>query len=67
MRERGDFDSKKWTSSSKIGPVKCENGLATVVPGDPNQTYRCSNVSLMSGQIDRTRALAANRDVDGLL
>lgn len=45
MREHGDFDSKKWKSNNKKGPIKCKNGLATVVPGDAKQTFRCSNVS----------------------
>lgn len=46
MREHGDFAPKKWKSDkSNKGPIKCKNGLATVVPGDATQTYRCSNVS----------------------
>jgi hypothetical protein len=48
MRERGEFDSRKWNSSKKKGPVECQDGLATVVPGDASQTFRCSNVSYMS-------------------
>jgi len=46
MREHGDFAPQKWKSDkSNKGPIKCKNGLATVVPGDAKQTYRCSNVS----------------------
>jgi hypothetical protein len=67
MRERGDFDSRKWNSSKKKGPVECKDGLATVVPGDASQTFRCSNVSDVSGQEDVMRNFAAHQDVDGLL
>lgn len=52
MRENGDFESRKWTSTNlAAGPVKCQNGLAKVVPGDAKQTYRCSNVSDTSKKV----------------
>lgn len=57
QRESGEMDSSQWTSWDKWGRrgnwrqrrdhVPCVNGLATVEAGNPNQTFQCSNVSLL--------------------
>ena len=54
MRAVGDLAANKWPSYNKAGSVKCVNGLATVVKGDPTQTFRCDNVS------ERPRLLAVH-------
>lgn len=45
MQAAGDLAPNKWESFNQQGPIKCTNGLATVVAGDPMQTFRCENVS----------------------
>jgi len=44
MRAAGDLAATKWKSFTGKGPVKCINGLATVVPGDPLYTFRCDGM-----------------------
>ncbi|KXX75557.1 hypothetical protein MMYC01_207217 [Madurella mycetomatis] len=40
----GAMDSKKYKSRGGNGAIRCRNGLAQVVPGDPMNTFRCNNV-----------------------
>lgn len=41
----GTYNSSNYPSRSFAdGPVACVNGLAEVVPGDADQTFRCSNI-----------------------
>lgn len=57
QRASGEMDSSKWTSWDKWGRkgnwkqrrdhVPCVNGQAVVERGNPNQTFACSNVSLV--------------------
>lgn len=51
-RSSGEYDSKKWTSFVKIHKdndvIRCNNeGLAVVEPGNPDQTFKCKNVSVL--------------------
>ncbi|KAH8199083.1 hypothetical protein TruAng_006770 [Truncatella angustata] len=44
-RKAGVFDSRQYKSfSAEAGPVACVDGLSAVVPGDANNTFRCSNI-----------------------
>lgn len=36
----------QYKSYTKEGPVPCVDGYAEVIPGDKNNTFACSNVSL---------------------
>ena len=45
QREAGELESSKW-QALQAPYVKCEGGLATVVPGDANQTFKCNNMDL---------------------
>jgi hypothetical protein len=38
------MDSEQYTSRGGVGAIRCENGVAEVVPGDATNTFRCSNV-----------------------
>jgi hypothetical protein len=44
MRASGSLAATKWPSFTGKSPVKCINGLATVVAGDPLQTFRCDGM-----------------------
>lgn len=46
QRAAGLMDSTVYASyAAEEGPVACVDGVAEVVVGDPNNTFRCSNVS----------------------
>jgi hypothetical protein len=44
----GNYDSKKWNGFDKKRPdknvIKCKNGKAVAVKGDPAQTYTCKDI-----------------------
>ncbi|KAF7187892.1 hypothetical protein HII31_10792 [Pseudocercospora fuligena] len=47
----GDYDSAKWNGwneNSRNGrvSVQCVDGVAEVVPGDADQTYKCNNIDM---------------------
>lgn len=47
QRESGEMDSSQYPALPLDIPfVKCEGGLATVVPGDANQTFQCNNMDM---------------------
>lgn len=39
------MDSTLYPSYAGAAPVACVNGVAEVIPGDANNTFKCSNVS----------------------
>lgn len=44
---KGLWDSSMYSYSSLMaaaGPVPCVDGFAEVIPGDRNNTFKCSNV-----------------------
>lgn len=41
----GLMESSLYPSYAGAAPVACIDGVAQVVPGDANNTFRCSNVS----------------------
>jgi hypothetical protein len=48
QRAMGNYDSKKWNGFDKKRPdknvIKCKNGKAVAVKGDPAQTYTCKDI-----------------------
>ncbi|KAK0716089.1 hypothetical protein B0H67DRAFT_582373 [Lasiosphaeris hirsuta] len=45
QNKNGAYDSRKWKSNPHRGDfVRCQDGLAKVVPGDPLNTFRCNKV-----------------------
>lgn len=42
----GAMDSRKYKSRGGVGAIRCKNGTADVIPGDPLNTFRCSNVRI---------------------
>jgi hypothetical protein len=42
-REAGVMES---TQYPELGYTACKNGVAEAIPGDANNTFRCSNVSI---------------------
>lgn len=42
--QAGQMDSSRYP---ELGYTPCENGFAAAIPGDSNNTFRCSNVSSM--------------------
>lgn len=42
------MDSSIYASYAAEGPVACVDGVAEVIAGDANNTFRCSNVSISS-------------------
>lgn len=42
------MDSTLYKSYAGAAPVACVNGVAEVVPGDANNTFKCSNVSKLN-------------------
>lgn len=45
QRAAGQFDQSQYPALD-VPLVRCEGGLATVIPGDANQTFRCNNMDL---------------------
>lgn len=45
QRDAGLFDATLYPSFAGAGPVACVDGVAAVIPGDANNTFRCDNVS----------------------
>lgn len=44
QKAAGVFDSKLYPSFAGAAPVACVDGVAEVIAGDANNTFRCSNV-----------------------
>lgn len=49
QKAAGVFDSKLYPSFAGAAPVACVDGVAEVIAGDANNTFRCSNVRESSG------------------
>lgn len=45
QKAAGAMDSTLYPSYAGAAPVACVNGVAEVIPGDANNTFKCSNVS----------------------
>lgn len=45
QRAAGAMDSSVYASYAAAAPVACVDGVAEVIVGDANNTFRCSNVS----------------------
>ncbi|KAI1878150.1 uncharacterized protein JN550_000332 [Neoarthrinium moseri] len=44
-RAQGVYDSTQYKSySAEAGPVLCQDGVAAVIPGDANNTFRCNAI-----------------------
>lgn len=69
QKAAGVFDSALYPSYAGAAPVACVNGVAEVVPGDANNTFRCSNVSqILSPQtLLSQNSNASDRLLDRLL
>ncbi|PNS14549.1 hypothetical protein CAC42_2606 [Sphaceloma murrayae] len=61
-RAEGAYNSSNLAIQALPQPVKCVNGLATVVPGDRLQTFRCRNLDL---QDFKTHAELGSRSGSG--
>jgi hypothetical protein len=44
----GKFDSKRWNGFGKKRTdkdrIRCKDGVAVAVKGDPSQTYKCKDI-----------------------
>ncbi|KAF7531512.1 hypothetical protein G7054_g8812 [Neopestalotiopsis clavispora] len=50
-RKAGAFDSRQYKSySAEAGPVACTDGIAAVIPGDANNTFKCNNIDFYDFQ-----------------
>lgn len=46
--ESGQKDS---TQYPELGYTPCVDGFAAAIPGDVNNTFRCNNVSFLTGRL----------------
>ena len=60
----GAMDSRKYKSRGGVGAIRCKNGTADVIPGDPLNTFRCSNVRIPQGQRLRNPPRAVSTDMN---
>ena len=44
----GAMNPKRYKSRGGNGAIRCKNGVAQVIPGDPMNTFRCKNVRTAS-------------------